>query len=54
MTVKAFGLESKNASLVYGVFNNRDVLVIGVNGCFGGVNADVYTAVPFTIRKFDI
>ena len=32
---------------------NKDVPLTAVNGADGGVNAAVYTAVPFTTRKFD-
>ena len=32
---------------------SNDVFVIFVNGEYGGLNADVYTAVPLTIRKFE-
>jgi hypothetical protein len=34
--------------------SSRLVLAIAVNGVVGGVNAEVYTAVPFTTRKLDI
>ena len=33
---------------------SREVFVIAVSGAVGGVNADVYTAVPLTIRRLEI
>ena len=36
------------------VLSKRLVFVIAVNGLVGGLNAEVYTAVPFTTRKSEM
>ena len=47
-----FAVWSKIAALV--ALSRSDVLVTAVRGAVGGVNAVVYRAVPFSIRRSEI
>ena len=57
VTKKLLVLLSTNTLFVFGVLFcsvNKLVFAIAVKGELGGVNAEAYTAVPFTTLKFEI
>jgi len=49
--VKLFELAS---TIVAALHVSSEVLAIAVNGAVGTVKLDVYSAVPFKIRRFEI